>query len=61
MANANLTKIGVVNAVANEEAAKAAEAPAVNEPLAPNISERRVVGRREIPAPNGQVIVIENL
>lgn len=65
MANANITKIGVTDAVALEEAAKAAApqeaAPAPAESVAPNISERRVVGKKEVPTPYGHVIVVENL
>lgn len=64
MANANLTKLGITDTVALEEAAKAAapqEAAPVAEATAPNVSERRVVGKREFKTPSGQVIVIENL
>jgi hypothetical protein len=62
MANANITKIGVTEAVAIEKAAEA-EAPAAApvEAPAPNISERRVVGRREVPTPYGHTIIVENL
>ena len=56
MANANITKIGITDAVAKEEAAKS-----VNEAVAPNVSERRVVGKKEIVGPGNQKIVIENL
>jgi hypothetical protein len=64
VANANITKLGVTDAVALEEAAKAAapqEAVPVTEASAPNVSERRVVGKKEFKTPSGQVIVIENL
>ena len=60
MANANISKLGISDAVAKEEAAVAA-APAAAAPAAPNVSERRVVGRREVPTPSGQIIVVENL
>ena len=61
MADAKLTKIGINDAVAKEEAAKVVEAPAANPAIAPNVSERRVVGRYEVPTPSGQIIVVENL
>jgi hypothetical protein len=63
VANANITKIGVTDAVALEEAAKNAtpQETTQTDAVAPNISERRVVGRREVPTPSGQIIVIENL
>jgi hypothetical protein len=59
--NANLTKLGITDTVTLEEKANAAsqEAP-VAEASAPNVSERRVVGRKEVPTPYG-VIVVENL
>lgn len=61
MANANITKLGVTDAVALEKAAEAAApAPAPEAPVAPNVSERRVVGRYEFKTPQGQVIVVEN-
>lgn len=56
MADAKLTRTGINAAVAAEEAA----AP-VAENTAPNVSERRVVGKREYPAPDGSVIVVEHL
>lgn len=61
MADAKLTKIGINDAVAKEEAAKAVEATAPANDVAPNVSERRVVGRKEVMTPSGQIIVIENL
>lgn len=63
MADAKVSKIGINSAVAAEEAAAPAveateaAAPAV-EAVAPNISERRVSGRQEFPAPDGSVIVV---
>lgn len=60
VANANITKIGITDAVAKEEAAKPSKDAAV-EAAAPNISERRVVGKKEIVGPGNQKIVIENL
>lgn len=56
MADAKVSKIGINSAVAAEEAA----APK-SEAAAPNVSERRVVGKREFPAPDGSVIVVEHL
>ena len=63
MANANISKLGITDAVALEAAAPAApqEVAAPADPIAPNISERRVVGRYEFKTPSGQVIVVENL
>lgn len=61
MANANVTKLGIDAAVALEEKAAVDVAPAQNDPVAPNVSERRVKGTVEVPAPNGSVIVIEHL
>ena len=56
MADAKVSKIGINSAVANEEAATPK-----NEVAAPNVAERRVVGKREYPAPDGSVIVVEHL
>lgn len=62
MANANITKLGVTDAVEKERAAVEAAAPTAPEaPVAPNVSERRVVGRYEFKTPQGQIIVVENL
>lgn len=60
MANANISKLGVSDAVEKERAAVEAAAPAPKSD-APNISERRVVGRYEFKTPYGQTIVVENL
>lgn len=59
MADANVSKIGMKAAVEVEKAAKV-EAPVVNDDIAPNISERRVVGVKEVQA-GSHVIVVENL
>lgn len=61
MADAKITKIGIDSAVAAEKAAKVEDAPKADDAAAPNISERRVVGKREVAAPNGTQIVVENL
>lgn len=63
MADAKITKIGLDAAVAAEKAAEAEApvAPAAAEASAPNIAERRVVGKVEYPAPNGTMIVVEHL
>lgn len=62
MANANVSKIGLNSAVAKEQEAIAAapEAAAPEANSAPNITERRVIGRKEVPV-GGSVIVVENL
>lgn len=62
MADAKVSKIGINSAVAAEEAAApvADVAPAAEADVAPNVSERRVSGKREYPAPNGTVIVVEH-
>ncbi len=64
MANANITKIGVIDAVALEKEAVsegASQEAVMSVEVAPNISERRVVGRKEVKTANGHVIVVENL
>lgn len=72
MAKANITNLGVTAAVALEEAAlpapqdeevtlPAPQEAAPETPVAPNVSERRVVGRQEFKTPQGQIIVVENL
>ena len=66
MANANISKLGVVNAVETEKAAMV-EAPVVappadpTNPVAPNILENRVVGKYDLKTPTGHIIVVENL
>ena len=61
MADAKLTKIGIDATVAAEVAAAEEAKSSYEGTAAPNITERRIVGKREVPAPNGTVIVIENL
>lgn len=64
MANANVSKIGINSAVAAEEKAADEAAPVVAKApveVPPNISERRVVGVVEYPAPNGTKLVVTNL
>jgi len=61
VADANVSKIGVNSAVEKETVAAAVEPAAPPaEPVAPNVSERRVVGKRVVEA-YGQKIVVENL
>ena len=60
MADANVSKIGLNSAVEAEKAAAAPEAPVVDNSVAPNIAERRVVGRKEVKV-GEHVIVVENL
>lgn len=60
MADAKITKIGINSAVTSEKDAMVEEA-AKGDGAAPNISERRVEGKKEVAAPNGTKIIVENL
>lgn len=59
MADAKITKLGITDTVALEEAAKAA-VESGEAPMEAPVDERRIVGKKNVETPYG-VIVVENL